>query len=114
MLKIDGVEMPAPVKYDVDIMNIVKAERNAAGDMVIDLIAVKRKIELDLKMLNNEEISKVLKSVAPPTFDVEYFDPLENSLQTKVFYSGDRKTTGIGYRGGKLVFNNLTFNLIEV
>lgn len=113
MLKIDGVEMPAPVKYDVGIMDISKAERNAQGDMVIDRIATKRKIELDLTGLSNEEISKVLRAVSPVFFEVEYFDPEENGLRTGTFYSGDRNTTGLRYEQGKLLWKGLAFNIIE-
>ncbi|WP_352420727.1 DUF6711 family protein [Proteiniborus sp.] len=113
MLKIDGVEMPAPVKYDVGIMDLSKAERNALGDMVIDRIATKRKIELDLTGLSNEEISKVLKAVSPVFFEVEYFDPQENRLQTGTFYSGDRNAKGLRYEQGKLLWKGLSFNIIE-
>lgn len=113
MLKIDGVEMPAPVKYDVGIMDLSKAERNALGDMVIDRIATKRKIELDLKMLSPEEVSKVLRAVSPVFFEVEYFDPQENSVQTRTFYSGDRNITGLSFSKGKMMWNGLAFNIIE-
>jgi len=113
MLKIDGVEMPAPIQYDVSIMDISQAERNAKGDIVIDRIATKRKIELNLQGLTSEEVSKVLKAVSPVFFEVEYFDPQENKLRTGTFYAGDRKTTGLMYSNGKLLFKNITFNLIE-
>ena len=47
MIKINGVAMPAPSEYSVSIMDISKAERNAAGTMIIERIATKRKIELN-------------------------------------------------------------------
>lgn len=112
IIKINGVTLPAPTKYDVGIQNIVKGGRVTTGEMVFDIIAVKRKIELDLSMLSPEEVSQVLKLVSSAYFNVEYQDPQDGDM-TGEFYAGDRKATGLMYSQGKMQWKGLTFNIIE-
>lgn len=114
IIKVNGVTLPAPTKYDVGIMDIIKATRNTLGDMTIEVIATKRKIELDLSMLNSFEVSQVLKLVSAPPFSVEYRDPQDNSMRTGMFYSGDRKSSGLNFTNGKMEWKSLTFNIIEM
>ena len=113
IIKINGITLPALTKYDVGIQNIVKGGRVTSGDTVIDIIAIKRKIELDLTMLNSKEVSQVLKLVAPTYFEVEYQDPEDDGIRKGTFYSGDRKATGLMYKNGKMEWKGLTFNIIE-
>lgn len=113
IIKINGVTLPAPTKYDVGIMDISKATRNTLGDMNIEIIATKRKIELDLSMLDSNELSRVLRLISAPPFTVEYQDPQEGT-KTGMFYSGDRKASGLGFAKGKMEWKGLTFNIIEM
>lgn len=113
MIKIDGVDLPTPTEYRVGIMDISKAERNAAGTMVIDRIATKRKLELNWKYLEKSELSRVLKLVSPVFFNVEYIDPQENRKKTGTFYCGDRKVGALDYRDGQIRWKDIKFNLIE-
>lgn len=113
-IEINGVTLPSIVKYDVGIMDIVKATRNTLGDMNIEVIATKRKIELDLTRLSSDEISQVLNLVSTPPFSVKYQDPKDNGLRTGMFYSGDRKIAGLMLYKGKMEWKNLVFNIIEM
>lgn len=112
IIKINGIALPAPTKYDVGIQNIVKGGRVTTGEMVFDIIAVKRKIELDLTMLTSDEIKQVLNLVSSAYFEVEYQDPQEG-VKIGEFYSGDRKTTGLMYVNGRMEWKGLAFNVIE-
>jgi hypothetical protein len=113
MIKIDGVVIPTPGDYQVGIMDLVHAERNAAGNLVKDIIATKRKIELSWKYLSKEDTSKVLKLVSSNFFTVEYIDPQENTRKTGMFYCGDRHVGALDYRNGNIRYKDIKFNLIE-
>lgn len=112
-IKIDGVVLPSPTKYDLGYMDLDKSGRTSSGLMVRDRIATKRKIELDWGILTPEETSKILKSVKPPYIDVEFHDLESNSIVTGEFYAGDRKSSMILFKNGKPTTKGLAFNLIE-
>jgi hypothetical protein len=113
MIKINGVLMPSPSEYNVGIMDISKAERNARGDMIIERIATKRKLELVWKHLTRQELNRVLSLVAPVFFQVEYPDPQDNATKTGTFYCGDRTVGAIDYYNGQVRWKDIKFNLIE-
>lgn len=113
MIKIEGVGIPTPTEYQVGIMDLVHAERNAAGNLVKDIIATKRKIELSWNYLSKEDTSKVLKLVSSNFFTVEYIDPQENKKRTGFFYCGDRHVGALDYRNGNIRYKDIKFNLIE-
>ena len=113
MIKVNGVALPTPSDYLVGIMDISKAERNAAGTMVIDRIATKRKIELVWRHLDKAELSKVLNLVSPVFFNVEYIDPQSNGWKSGTFYCGDRNIGALDYKDGQIQWKDIKFNLIE-
>jgi len=113
MIKIDGVQIPDPSDYQVGIYDLSRAERNAAGTIVIDRIATKRKLELMWRYLSNEELSNLLKLVSPVFFEVEYVDPQDNGRRVGVFYCGDRTVGAFRYKNGKIIWKDIKFNLIE-
>ena len=113
LIKINGVELPAPTDFQVGIMDISKAERNARGTMIIERIATKRKIELSWKYLSKENLSKVFNLVSPVFFTVTYIDPQDNNIRTETFYCGDRNAGALDFRNGNIRYKDVKFNLIE-
>ncbi len=113
MIKINGAEIPTPTDYQVGIMDISKAERNAAGTMVIDRIATKRKLELAWKYLSKSDLSQVLTAVSPVFFQVEYVDSQTNSNKTGMFYAGDRNCGAMDFINGQIRWKDIKFSLIE-
>ncbi|WFA10327.1 DUF6711 family protein [Tissierella sp. Yu-01] len=114
MIKIDGKEIPSPSDYLVSIMDIsTNAERNAAGDLVMDRVATKRKIELSWRFLPKDELSTLLKSVSSVFFEVEYIDPQEGTFKSGTFYCGDRSAGALDYINGNIRYRDIKFNLIE-
>lgn len=113
MIKVDGVVIPTPSDLSVGIMDISKAERNAAGMMVIDRIATKRKLELGWKYLPKEDLSKLFKAVSPVFFQVEYIDPQDDAVKTGVFYAGDRTAGALDYRNGIIRYKDVKVNFVE-
>lgn len=113
MIKIDGAIIPTPSDYTVGIMDISKAERNARGNLIIERIATKRKLEFSWNYLSKEDLSRLLKLVSPVFFKVDYIDPQENTWKNGTFYVGDRKVGALDYRNGNIRYKDIKFNLIE-
>lgn len=114
-LRLNGQLAPnGTTKYDVGKMDISKAERNTLGDMVIDIIATKTKIELEWGLLTSQEVSSLFQSISPTQFPVEYFDPEIGGYTTKIFYKGDRSTGSVLFQNGVATWKGTKFNLIEV
>lgn len=113
MIKIDGTKIPTPSDYQVGIMDLSKAERNARGTLIIERIATKRKIELSWNYLDKVKLSQLLKLVSPVFFKVEYIDPEENTWENGTFYCGDRKVGALDYKNGNIRYKDIKFNIIE-
>ncbi|MDJ0305395.1 DUF6711 family protein [Dehalobacter sp.] len=113
MIKINNTELPAIVVYNVSIMDISQAGRNANGTMIIERIATKRKIELAAGRLTREQLSQMLNLVAPVFFTVEYPDPQDNTMKSGTFYCGDRNIEGLRYKNGLMYWKGVKFSLIE-
>lgn len=113
LISINGVELPTPSDYKVGIMDIVKAERNANGEMIIEKIATKRKIELAWKYLSKDDLGNVFKMVNSTFFNVEYIDPEECGEKSGTFYCGDRNAGALDYWNENIRYKDIKFNLIE-
>lgn len=113
MLKINGVAIPTPSSFQASVLDISNAERNANGDMNIDRVATKRKIEVEWKQISNTSMSALLKAVEDIFFTVTYPDPYTGTEQTKTFYVGDRTAPMYNYNAGSPVWENLKMNFIE-
>lgn len=112
MIEINNTPIPSPSKFKPGIMDINKAERNAKGEMLIDRIATKRKLELSWSKLEVDELKTLLSLVSNVFFFVSYPDPLEG-VTTKTFYVGDRNTPMFSYTNGKAVWKDVAMNFIE-
>ena len=114
-LWINGVLAPlGKTKYKVGHMDITKAERNILGTMIIEIIAVKAKIELEWYLLSSSELSKLFGLIKPAQFPVKYFDPEIGDYTTKTFYKGDRSTGIVAFNNGEPYWKGSKFNLIEI
>ncbi|WP_404989279.1 DUF6711 family protein [Clostridium culturomicium] len=114
MYKIDGVVMPTPKIFKVNIADIDgETNRNANGDLMRDRLTTKRKIELEYPLMDPTDISKILKAISPVFVTVEYPDPQEGTLVTKTMYAGDKSAPIYRVVDGKVKWEGLTFNLIE-
>lgn len=114
LLVIDGLALANPSSYSVSVMDINKAERDANGDMFIQRIATKRKIEVSYSVLTQSEVAVILSSVSATTFSVTYLDTVTGATRTSNFYCGDRSSSGIKYVGGIMYYKDTKFNLIEI
>lgn len=114
MLKVNGNTIPTPSDFSVGVQDISKAERVATGDMVIDRITTKIKLNMKWNYLTATQLSSLLTAIDQVTFSVTYPDPRTNSTQTRRFYVGDRNAGMYRYRNGNPEYIDVGFNFIEV
>ena len=82
-ITIDGYKMPSPDGYGLSQDTIGHFTRNAAGNMVGDVVAVKDILTLSWKLLSQMDF-RLLKNATSPIFaEVEYFNPSTNNLDSK-------------------------------
>lgn len=112
LLVINGVSVQTPKIYNPGHMDITNAERNAQGDMLIDLISRKRKLELEWVNISDIEVRKIMNAIDPITFNVKYYDP-QYGITTRTFYKGDRTLGMYMFNDGEPIYSSFKVNLIE-
>ena len=114
MISINSVAITTPQKCSVGIYDVSKtADRNAQGDILIDRVAVKRKLEMEWGALSNSAISAILSAVTDVFFTVAYPDPLTGASKTITCYVGDRTAPMLRYTSGTPYWEGLKMNFIE-
>lgn len=113
MIKVDGVVLPTPSEFKVNIQDLSKAERNARGTIIIERIATKRKLEFVWSYLTKEQLQLILNAVSPVFFEVEYPDPQTGEMRRGTFYAGDRGVPMLDFKNGVPRYKDLRFNVIE-
>ncbi|MCL2397584.1 MAG: hypothetical protein FWC93_05900 [Defluviitaleaceae bacterium] len=84
---VGGHRLPAPDAYIVGHETIGAFERNANGNMVGDLVAVKTVLTLGWKMLDDGNFKRILSHVRPFFVKVEYYDPDVGERREKMMYA---------------------------
>lgn len=113
LVSIEGVDLPTPTEFQVDIMDISKAERNANGNMIIERITTKRKLNFTYTYVTPDDLGLILRKIAPTYYNVTYLDPQTGSYKTGSFYCGDRNIGVLDYINQKPRYKDFAFNLIE-
>lgn len=113
LISIDGVALPTPSEYSVGIYDVSKAERNANGNMIIERITTKQKIQISYAYLSADDLFTVLNAISPVFYNVTYIDPSTNSERISSFYCGDRNMGLVSFVDGIPKYTGISFNLIE-
>jgi len=113
VLFIGSSYVKTPKRLTVGIYDVsASADRNAKGEILIDRVAVKRKVECEWGALTNNEISTILSAATDVFFTVKYPDPLSGAEKTITAYVGDRTAPVYRYDSTAL-WEGLKMNLIE-
>ena len=94
-ISIDGALMPVPDNYSVGREVVGEFARNAAGNMIGDLVAVKDVITAGWRMIGGEDYGRLVRGAQPIFVMVEYFDSAAGALKTSVMH--------VRPRGGRIV-----------
>ena len=114
MYRVNGVAMPTPKSFTVNIVDLDDgSDRNANGKLIRDRIGTKRKLEIEYQPLDPNKISLILKAISPVFVEVEFPDPQEGRFITKTMYAGDKSSPMYSIIKGKPKWSGLKFNLIE-
>lgn len=113
MYKVNGVAMPTPKIFRVQISDIDgESNRNANGELYRDRITTKCKIELEYPPLTQEQISLILNAIYPVFVQVTFLHPMLGNV-TKEMYAGDKSAPVQRVIDGIVKWEGLTFNFIE-
>ena len=115
-IKVNNVSLKDPATYKPSIQDIdASANRNAAGYLCRDRVAVKRKLELTWNALTAAEMATLLSAVTDQFFSCTYIDPLTATWRTCQMYVGDRSTSAAYYNAstGAYIYDSLSMNFIE-
>jgi hypothetical protein len=119
VLKYAGVNLPAPVKngLNIELQPIDSAERNASGDLMIEEVALKRKISITWSSLKGSEASTIISLLANNrTGELEYYDVANGGVfNISVYYGAGAKLSYLRFDDemNKQLYTNLTVNFIE-
>lgn len=116
--KIDGVEIPFPSSFTVNIEDISSKDsgRILNGDAYKDIVATKVTLEMSWQVLKWEECASILNAVeGKDEMEVTYPDPrIPFVYTTKLFYVGGRKNPALSLIDGKVRWRGTAFNLIQI
>ncbi len=114
MIKVNGATIKTPSKCQVGIFDVSStADRNAQGEILIDRVGTKRKLEMEWPAMTNAEMSALLSAVTSVFFTCTYPDPQTGTNQTKTFYVGDRTSPIMRMIGSAPIWEGLKMNFIE-
>lgn len=115
MVTIDGQQIPSPSSLELGKFKLSKGGRTASGLMVMDIIARKRKIELQWSHITDSALKGILDLLESKTFyQVTYPDPQGvNGQATMEAYSGDVSMGLWHTRGGVRYWQSAKISLIE-
>lgn len=111
---IDGVQIKAPTDLKVGHFRLSKSGRVASGLMTMDIIAIKRRIDLTWAAISGKHLNVIIDVLDANTFyEVQYEDPKNvEGLTTMTAYVGDVNQT-LFRSDGSRVWRNVTLPLIE-
>lgn len=115
ILQVNGQFIPDPseLQWGIQSVSASNAGRDMNGDMHVELVTRKRKLELKWKGIDFNATAEILRAVNPETFEVTFWDALKNKNITSTFYVGDRSAMVNSYVEGQRR-NDVAFNIIEV
>lgn len=113
-MKINGTTIKTPSAISFTVSDIDKnSERNAAGNMIRDRVAVKRKLECEWYVMTTAELSLLLNAVKDTFFSVTYLDGMTGKEETKTFYVGDRTAPMYSLVNGLPTWRGIKMDFIE-
>jgi len=113
MLKIDGVDMPAPATFKTPRFDLDSGDTNRNEEGYLQRDRIRQgifKIELEWKGITSAQLNTIETAIAPASVQVTF--PSAAGMQTKTMYAGDRQTELIKYQGTDIRWN-ISFNLTE-
>ncbi|CAK7070307.1 hypothetical protein [Tissierella sp.] len=114
ILIVGGVNFPEPSSYVPSLEELSKAERNARGRMIKEVIAYKYKLEISWKYLTSEQMTTLINAKMKNYSKVEFID-LTGNKRTAEFYPGTPSASAMEYKNGRVDhWLDIKMNFIEM
>lgn len=115
MIKVDGVYVKDPSSLTWGLMDISSEDAGRTEDTTMhkNRLGQKRKLSLVWNMPTPAEASAILTAFNPEYFKVTYHDVMDNKLETRTFYSGDREVPFKMWNVNQKYYSSITLNIIE-
>ncbi|WDU82267.1 DUF6711 family protein [Caloramator sp. Dgby_cultured_2] len=89
-MTINGITIKTPTDLKVGVFRITKSERTASGKMMMEIIAVKRRLDLRWEIISDTDLQTILNVLESKVFHtVVYPDPQKGENATITAYVGD-------------------------
>ena len=109
------LQTPANVKWALQDISSSNSGRTLDGVMHKDRIAQKVKLSCSWPAMPFSEASTLLRNVnSQVTFNLTYFDVMQNGIRTARFYVGDRTAAYLWVWDDDGYVKDVSFNFIEV
>lgn len=110
---INGVTIKTPTELKVGVFRITKSERLASGKMAMEIIAIKRRLDMRWEIITDVELQKIMNTLESRVFHtVEYPDPQNGEDATITAYAGDINYD-VWQKVGNRYWRNVGISLIE-
>lgn len=110
---INGVTIKTPTELKVGVFRITKSERLASGKMVMEVIAIKRRLDMRWEIITDVELQKIMNTLESRVFHtVTYPDPQKGENATITAYAGDINYD-VWQKVGNRYWQNVSISLIE-
>lgn len=120
LLKVDGVDLPTPIKYSPGISNISTSESGRTDDAVMHnkVVATKDYYEVEWGPLTWVECASLLNAVdGKDDFEFTHIDPRKpNRIITSKYYVGDRTSPLLIINEGldRCIWEGISMKFVEV
>lgn len=113
--QIDGVTMPCPSSFEWGLQDVSLGESGRTDDALMhkNRVAQKRKIAISYNGADKDVCATVLQAVNPEYIQVTYHDLMDNQMETREFYVGDRSGNYKCWWVGNKRVERLSFDIIE-
>ena len=113
MLMVNGAAVPAPTALTATVFDVASnVSRNAAGNAVMDLQAVKRKLELSWAHMDGAALATLLEAMNG-FFEVDYPDPQSGEQRRMTCYCSERVAGILRMANGTPVWTDVKMSWTE-
>lgn len=114
-MRINGVLIQTPTESKLGRFTISKAQRTTSGLMLIETIAVKRRLDCTWAIINTTELKRIHDLLEASTINtIQFIDTRTGELATMQAYVGDRTQTVWPILNGQRQWKDASLALIEI
>jgi len=113
-LTLDGTSIATPQKFDIERYKLTKSGRVASGKMTMEVLARKVKFNLSYTVITGVDLDTILDIIDTNTaFFTFTYPEADGTTGTKTVYPGAIKGNYLRNVGADILFNDVSFALIE-